>query len=107
MDAVLRVDRELRQRLSAVLTCSTYSQMLARLSICMNSSTMLQASLSNLEVTEQTTETSFPISSGALSPKVLTPNLPTMYEDPYLHWLTTGNDSVPSVGRTPRCRVGG
>lgn len=74
MDAVLRVDRELRQRLSAVLTCSTYSQMLARLSICMNSSTMLQASLSNLEVTEQTTETSFPISSGALSPKVLTPN---------------------------------
>lgn len=59
----------------------------------------------------QTTETSFPISSEALSPKVLmpylTPSFSTVYEDPHIHWLTTGNCLVPSVEYTPKCRVGG
>lgn len=108
VDVVPGVDQELRQRLPVVLTHLIYSQMLAPLSTCTSSGTiLLQPSLSNLEAIEQTMETSFPISLEGPSPKVLTPNLPTVYEDPHLRWLTTGNCSVPSVACIPRCGMGG
>lgn len=90
------------------LTHLVYSQMLAPPSTCTSSGTiLLQASLSNLEAMEQIMQTNSPISLEAPSPKVLTPNLPTVYKDPHLHWLTTGNHSVSSVACIPRCGMGG